>query len=144
MHFLWIFFCKHVILQNWRFIDFHWVSTVMQIEKSLINDPLRASKVSWIFQVSAIYNFAVIFPWNLLFLRKKPAFKKFLLFFLFTNKTLPRNNLKFKTTMNSKISVFVISVEAIIYLLLYDLHDCTFCFFFCLSYLVFSCVYSLS
>ena len=24
MHFLWIFLCKHVILQNWRFIDFHW------------------------------------------------------------------------------------------------------------------------
>ena len=28
--------------------------------------------------------------------------------------------------MNAKISVFVICVEAIIYLLLYDLHDCTF------------------
>ena len=28
--------------------------------------------------------------------------------------------------MNAKKSVFVICVEAIIYLLLYDLHDCTF------------------
>ena len=28
--------------------------------------------------------------------------------------------------MNAKISVFVISVEAIIYLLLHNLHDCTF------------------
>ena len=28
--------------------------------------------------------------------------------------------------MNAKISVFVISVEATIYLLLYNLHDCTF------------------
>ena len=28
--------------------------------------------------------------------------------------------------MNAKISVFVIHVEAIIYLLLYNLHDCTF------------------
>ena len=28
--------------------------------------------------------------------------------------------------MNVKISVFVIYVEAIIYLLLYNLHDCTF------------------
>ena len=28
--------------------------------------------------------------------------------------------------MNAKISVFVICVEAIIYLSLYDLHDCTF------------------
>ena len=28
--------------------------------------------------------------------------------------------------MNAQISVFVIHVEAIIYLLLYNLHDCTF------------------
>ena len=28
--------------------------------------------------------------------------------------------------MNAKISVFVICVEAIIYLLLHNLHDCTF------------------
>ena len=28
--------------------------------------------------------------------------------------------------MNKKISVFVICVKAIIYLLLYNLHDCTF------------------
>ena len=28
--------------------------------------------------------------------------------------------------MNAKMSTFVIYVEAIIYLLLYDLHDCTF------------------
>ena len=28
--------------------------------------------------------------------------------------------------MNAKISVFVICVQAIIYLLLYNLHDCTF------------------
>ena len=28
--------------------------------------------------------------------------------------------------MNAKISVFAISVEAMIYLLLYNLHDCTF------------------
>ena len=30
--------------------------------------------------------------------------------------------------MNAEISVFVISVEAIMYLLLYDLPDCTFNF----------------
>ena len=36
--------------------------TVMQIEKSLINDPLRVSKVSWKFQIPAIYNFVVIYP----------------------------------------------------------------------------------
>ena len=46
--------------------------------------------------------------------------------FLFINKTLWLNNLKTRTAMNTKISVFVICVKAIIYLLLYDLHDCTF------------------
>ena len=30
--------------------------------------------------------------------------------------------------MNAKISVFIICVEAIIYLLLFNLHDCTFKF----------------
>ena len=46
--------------------------------------------------------------------------------FLFINKPLRLNNLKTKTAMNAKISVFVVCVEAIIYLLLYSLHDCTF------------------
>ena len=50
----------------------------------------------------------------------------FLLSFLFINKTLRLNNLKSRTAMNAKISVFIICVEAIIYLLLYNLHDCTF------------------
>ena len=34
--------------------------------------------------------------------------------------------MKTRTAMNAKISVFVICVEAIIHLLLYNLHDCTF------------------
>ena len=46
------------------------------------------------------------------------------------NKTLRLNNLKTRTDMNAKISVFVICAEAIIYLLLYNLHDCTFNFKF--------------
>ena len=45
--------------------------------------------------------------------------------FLFTKKTLRLNNLKTRPATNAKISVFV-SVEAIIYLLSYNLHDCTF------------------
>ena len=45
---------------------------------------------------------------------------------MFINKTLRLNNLKTRTDMNAKISVLVICVEAIIYLLLYNLHDCTF------------------
>ena len=43
--------------------------------------------------------------------------------FLFINRTLLFNNLKTRTAMKAKISVFVICVEAIIYLLLYNLHD---------------------
>ena len=39
----------------------------MQIEKALINDRLRVSKISWTFHVSTIYSFAVIYLWNLLF-----------------------------------------------------------------------------
>ena len=45
---------------------------------------------------------------------------------MFINKTLRPDNLKTGTVMNAKISVFVICVEAIIHLLLYNLHDCTF------------------
>ena len=41
--------------------------TAMQIEKALINDRLRISKLSWKSRISTIYNFAVIYPWNLLF-----------------------------------------------------------------------------
>ena len=36
------------------------------------------------------------------------------------------NNLKTRTDMNAKISMLVICVEAIIYLLLYNLHECNF------------------
>ena len=36
------------------------------------------------------------------------------------------NNLKTRTVMNARISVFVTCVEAIIYLLQYDFHGCTF------------------
>ena len=46
--------------------------------------------------------------------------------FLFIKKTLRFDDLKIGTAINAKISVFVICVEAIIYLLLRNLHDCTF------------------
>ena len=37
------------------------------MEKALINDRLRILKVSWKFRIPFIYNFAVTYPWNLLF-----------------------------------------------------------------------------
>ena len=95
--------------------------TVMQIEKRLINDSLRVSKVSWKFRIPNIYNFVVNYPWNLLFFEKVAYF---LLSCLFINKTLRLNNLKIRTVTKAKISLFVICVEAIVYLLLYNLHDC--------------------
>ena len=39
------------------------------------------------------------------------------------NKTLRLNNLKTRRAMNAKILVFLICVEAIMYFLLYNLHD---------------------
>ena len=48
--------------------------TVRQIEKALIIDRLRVSKVSWKSRIPTIYNFAVIYPWNLLFLKKLAYF----------------------------------------------------------------------
>ena len=48
------------------------------------------------------------------------------MYFLFINKTLRLKNLKTRTAVNAKISVFVNCVEAIIYLLLYGLHYDTF------------------
>ena len=42
------------------------------------------------------------------------------------NKTVRLINLKTRTAMNAKMSVAVTCVEAMICLLLYNLHDCTF------------------
>ena len=46
----------------------------MQIDKALINDRLRFSKISWKFHIPIIYNFAIIYPWNLLFPEKVAYF----------------------------------------------------------------------
>ena len=95
--------------------------TFMQIEQELVNNRLHVSKVSWKSRIPNIYNFTVLLPRNF------PKFLKvayyFLLPFLFISKTLLSN--KTGTAMNTKIcAVFVICVETIIYLLLYNLHDC--------------------
>ena len=42
------------------------------------------------------------------------------------NKSLPFKKIKTRTAMNAKILVLVFCVEEIIYLPLYNLHDCTF------------------
>ena len=88
--------------------------TVMPIEKALINDRLRVSKVSWKFRIPTIYHFVVIYQRNF----KLAYFLTVFMSFLFINKTLQLNNFKNRTAMNSKISVFAVCVEAIMYLLL--------------------------
>ena len=45
---------------------------------------------------------------------------------MFINKRLRLNNSKTRTAMNAKTLIFVICVEAIIYLPLRTLHDCNF------------------
>ena len=45
--------------------------------------------------------------------------------FLFINKILRLNNSKTRTAVNAKVLVFINYIEAIIFLLLYNLHDCT-------------------
>ena len=42
----------------------------MQTEKTLINHGLSVSKESWKFHIPTIYNFAVIYLWNLVFSQK--------------------------------------------------------------------------
>ena len=70
-----------------------------------------------------LYNFVVVkFA---IFLKVSLLFNSFFLSFLFINKTLQLNKLKNRTAINGKISVFIACVEAIIYLLAYDLHDFT-------------------
>ena len=100
---------------------FHAV-TVISIEKLLINDHLRVSKVSWKFRILTSYNFAVIYLWNI-FLKSSPTFQQ-ILSLLFINKILQFSNLNTRTGMNAKISVFVICVEEIKYLI--NLQDFTF------------------
>ena len=41
--------------------------TIMQIEEGLRNDRLNVSKVYWKFRIPTVYNFAVIYSWNLPF-----------------------------------------------------------------------------
>ena len=73
VHFYYFIFCFKLYYPIVDFIFNHlyvlslFKDKVMQIERALINDHLRVPKVSWRFRIPAIYNFAVIYPWNLMF-----------------------------------------------------------------------------
>ena len=98
--------------------------TVIQIEKALANVCLRISKVSWKFCILTIYNFAVIYLLNFLFSSKEAYFLIVSIAFYVYKQRL--SNSKTKAAINAKISIFIFCVEAIKYLLLHNLHDCTF------------------
>ena len=88
--------------QNLEHTELVFKGRVMQVERTLINDVLCVLK----------------HPVNFAF--------GFLLSFLFINKTLRLHNLKTRTVMNAKISVFLVCVEAIINFFVYHLHNCIF------------------
>ena len=125
-------------LGSWYWVplitDLWFKGTFMQIEKALINDRLCVSKASWKFRILTIYNFAIIYPWNLLLKKSSLLFNSFYCFPVYKQNFTGLSNLKTRSAMNTKISVFAICVEAITYLLLYTLHDCIFtftnCFYF--------------
>ena len=109
-----------------RCIGNKWVKgAVMLTEKALIYHRLSVSKVSSKICIPSIYNFAVIYPWNLLFSKKVVYFLTVSLVFpfLFINKTLRLSNLKTGTAINTKLSVFI---NDHIVVILYNLHDCIF------------------
>ena len=91
----------------------------MQIENTMINDRLRVSKfyVSWKFCFAITYNFAAIYPWNLLLFKKVPYFWAVSIVF-----SIYKQNL---TDECENLSVCYLSWNSH-YLLLYCLHDCTF------------------
>ena len=66
--------------------------TVMQIEKALIIDYLRVSKVSWKFHILIVYSFAGIFLWNFLFFKKVVYFLTVSIVFSVYKKILWLNN----------------------------------------------------
>ena len=124
-----VFNLKHscFLEKFWLYLDIKGIikgiikGTVMQIKKALINDCLRVSKASWKFRIPTIYNFTVIYQWNLPF-----SWKVVSIAFSVYKQNFTANNLKTRTAMNAKISVFFICVETIIYFFIYNLHDCTF------------------
>ena len=90
-----------------------------------MNDRLRVSKVCWKFRIPIIYTFAIISPWILLFSEKVAYFLTVSIVVSVYKQNLRLNNLKTRTAINAKISVFIFCVEAIIYLLSSNLHGCT-------------------
>ena len=100
----------------------------MQIEKPQINDCFRVWRVLWKFRILIICNFVVIHMWKFWFSKKVAYFlTRSMVFSVSSKQSLLRlNNFKTIEAMNVKFSRFVIYVEAIIYLVLYNLHDRTF------------------
>ena len=100
--------------------------------KSLLNICLKYYDIFEIltrnFQSTLFIDRYIVFVVSIYYLFTGTCFLsvQFLLPVLFINKTLRLNNLKTRTAINAKTSVYIICVEAIVYFLLCNLHVCTF------------------
>ena len=118
-----------LLIKNRKSVDAqYYLRTCHTFWKSTDKWSLTCFKSIWKFPIPTIYNFAAIYSWNLLFSYKVAYFLTVSIVFSVYKQNFKLINLKTKTATNTKISVFAICVEAIIYLLLYTLHDCTFDF----------------
>ena len=66
----------------------------MQIEKELVNDRLQVWKVSWKLRIPTMYNFDVIYPWNLLFSLKVAYFFRVSIVFYVYKQNFTTQNFK--------------------------------------------------
>ena len=79
----------------------------MQIEKALINDHLRVSKVSWKFRIPTIYDFAILYPWNLQFSQKEVYFLTVSIVFSVYKQKFTVNNLKLEQLWMREFQCFL-------------------------------------
>ena len=101
-----------------------------KLKKTLINDNLTISKVSWKFSIPTIYNFAVVYLWNLLFLKKAAYFLTLSIVFSVYKQNFTSQELK---NLNShECKNFIVCYLCwsdhvlLLLLLLYNVHDITF------------------
>ena len=102
-----------------------------KLKKPLINDNLTISKVSWKFSIPTIYNFAVVYLWNLLFLKKAAYFLTLSIVFSVYKQNFTSQELKNLNSHECKnFIVCYLCWSDHVLLLLYNLHDITFKYYY--------------
>ena len=88
---------------------------------------MQIETAPWKFCIPSTYYFFSNLPMKFaVFLKSSLVFNSFYCLFFLLTKLYGSIALKTRAAMNAKMSMFIIWVEAITYLLLYNLHDCTF------------------